>query len=82
MRPNRFSSTGDKGARAQCDRCGFYFHHRDLKKQMEWRGDALVWTGWLVDKKCLDVPDEHKRPIRLPPDPVPIKDPRLDDSAH
>ena len=36
-----------------------------------------MWTGFLVCRPCLDVPFELNRPLRLPPDPVPIKDPRV-----
>jgi hypothetical protein len=79
---NRFSSTADRGARAQCDRCGLYRYRRRLRKQMEFRGDTLAWTGLLVCGHCLDAPDQHQRPIRLPPDPVPVQDPRPDDTAH
>ena len=39
-----------------CDRTGFTFNHKDLVKQMEWRGDSLVWTGLMVGKPYLDVP--------------------------
>lgn len=59
-----------------CDYSRFVHNRRDLLKQMEWRGDALVWTGFYVGKTYLDQPNEQLRPPILPPDPVPIKDPR------
>ena len=31
-----------------CDESGFVFNHKDLIKQMEWRGNNLVWTGLMV----------------------------------
>jgi len=47
-----------------------------LKPQMEWRGDRLMPTGFKVCGRCLDVPFQLDRPIVLPPDPVPVRDPR------
>jgi len=44
---------------------------------MEWRGNALVWTGFYVGKLYVDQPNEQLRPPILPPDPVPVKEPRL-----
>lgn len=60
-----------------CDYSGFVFLRRDLVRQMEWRGSALVWTGFYVGKPYLDQPNEQNRPPILPPDPVPVRDPRL-----
>jgi len=33
-----------------CDYSGFYFSKSDLVKQYEWRGNDLVWTGFLVGR--------------------------------
>jgi hypothetical protein len=63
-------------AQAICDRCSMLYHHDALSRQMEWSGNNLTWTGFLVCRSCLDIPFELNRPLRLPPDPVPIKDPR------
>lgn len=60
-----------------CDKSGFVFLKKDLVKQMEWRGNALVWTGFLVGRPYLDTPNEQLRPPILPPDPVPVELPRL-----
>jgi len=58
---------------AICDQCGFLRNHCDLAKDMEWRGNNLVWTGFLVcQDTCLDVPYEFDRPIKMPPDPEPV----------
>lgn len=43
---------------------------------MQWRGPRLMKTGFLVDKSCLDVPQQQLRPRILPTDPVPIFNPR------
>ncbi len=59
-----------------CDYSGFYFNRKDLVKQMEWRGNALVWTGFLVGRPFADKPNEQNRPPILPPDPVPVQMPR------
>jgi hypothetical protein len=59
-----------------CDYSGFFFNHKDLHKQMEWRGNSLVWNGFLVGKPYLDIPNEQMRNPLIYPDPVPIKDPR------
>lgn len=63
-------------AMACCDRCGFLYSHPDLQWQYEWRGNQLQNTYLLVCDRCLDVPFIFNRPIILPPDPVPIRDPR------
>lgn len=59
-----------------CDYTGFVFNHKDLVKQMEWRGNGLIWTGYMVGKPYVDTPNEQLRPPILPPDPVPFKIPR------
>jgi hypothetical protein len=59
-----------------CDYTGFVFKRKDLIKQMEWRGNALVWTGFYVGRPYVDQPNEQLRPPILPPDPVPVTDPR------
>lgn len=63
-------------ARGVCDYTGFWFNRTDLVRQMEWRGNSLEWTGFYVGRPFLDVPNEQNRPPILPPDPVPIKEPR------
>lgn len=63
-------------SQAICDQCGMLYHHDALSWQYEWRGNQLMNTRFLVCRPCLDKPFELNRPIRLPPDPVPIKDPR------
>lgn len=62
---------------AICDYSGFVFNHKDLVRQMEWRGEALVWTGFMVGKPFVDQPNPQLRPDILAPDPVPFLDPRV-----
>lgn len=59
-----------------CDYTGFWFNHDDLCRQMEWRGNSLVWTGFLVGKPFLDEPNEQMRNPLIMPDPMPVMDAR------
>lgn len=59
-----------------CDYSGLPFLRKDLVKQYEWRGNALVWNGFLVGRPYVDVPNEQARPPILPPDPIPVTNPR------
>lgn len=60
-----------------CDVSGFTFYHKDLVKQMEWRGDRLVWTGFMVAPQYLDIPQEQSRPPIVHDDPRPVLNPRI-----
>lgn len=60
-----------------CDRCGFRWYHHDLRWQFDWIGNELSNLRLLVCPRCEDVPQPNgRRPVVLPPDPVPVKDPR------
>jgi hypothetical protein len=59
-----------------CDYTGFVHMRKDLVRQMEWRGNALIWTGLYVGRNYQDVPNEQNRPPILPPDPIPVLWPR------
>lgn len=59
-----------------CDRTGIAFNHYDLHKQMEWQGNRLVWTGWLVGKPFLDLPDPQNRIPLIKQDPEIVNNPR------
>lgn len=62
----------DLSAFAVCDRCGFWYNHRDLHWAYDYRGKNLQNLRILVCDRCLDTPQEQLRPIVLPPDPLPI----------
>ena len=59
--------------------CGFQYNHRDLRWEMQWRGNKIEKTGFLVCPTCWDEPNPTLRPKVLPPDPVPILNPRAGD---
>src|SRR5580658_10636420 len=61
-----------------CDYSDFAFNRADLVKQYEYRGDRLVWTGFLVASKFADKPNPQLLNPVLKPDPYPLKNPRPD----
>lgn len=63
---------------AICERCGFLYCRRDLKWDMQYAGREIRKTGFLVCPVCADIPNPTLRPVVLPPDPVPIRDPRTE----
>lgn len=62
----------------RCDQSGFLCRRADLKKQMEFRGNGLVWTGFWVHKRFLDKPNPQLLTPRVFADPYPITMPRPD----
>jgi len=64
-----------------CDRCCFWFNLNDLQFQHDWRGNKLQCLYIRVCKSCLDKPFGHYRPIITPPDPIPVRQPRIDQYA-
>jgi hypothetical protein len=63
---------------AICECCGFQYNHRDLSWNTEYRGRMIRRTGFLRCPTCVDVPNPTLRPVVLPPDPVPILNPRTE----
>lgn len=59
-----------------CDYSGFVFKKSDLVRQMQWRGNRLSWTGFLVGRPFVDEPNPQLKPPVLAPDPIPVLDPR------
>jgi len=59
-----------------CDDCGEWYNRHNLRDQYEWYGAELTDTHRRVCARCLSKPQDQLRPILLPPDPVPIIDPR------
>jgi hypothetical protein len=67
---------------AVCQRCGIWENRVNLSFQFQWRGAQLQNTYILVCEKCLDIPTEQNRAIILPPDPVPIFYPSVEDFEY
>lgn len=67
-----------EGSWAICERCCFLYRLSDLTWQFDFRGQRLENLRILVCNRCLDVPQEQFRPVVVPPDPVPTRNPRPD----
>lgn len=65
-----------------CDRCGFWVNHFKLIWQHQWQGTQLVNLNLLVCEPCLDIPQPQLKARILPPDPVPIANPRPENFAN
>jgi len=61
-----------------CDRCSFWYLRSELKWQYEWSATQLYNKRLLVCPICIDTPFQHFRAIIVPPDPVPVMNPRPD----
>ena len=59
-----------------CDRCNFTYQHRDLQFQYQYNGSGLYNTRFLVCQTCLDAPQAQLLNPILPPDPMPVLNPR------
>jgi hypothetical protein len=68
-------------AHAICDRCGFEYLRAQLSWQLEWSGVKLQNLRLLVCKTCLDIPQPALKTIIIPPDPLPVLNPRPEQSA-
>lgn len=68
-RPSAFGS---------CDRCGFLYNRRDLSEQHDWAGATLVGQNIRVCDRCLDEPNQQMKTVILPPDPMPVYQPRIE----
>lgn len=68
-------------AHGSCDRCTRQWALSKLQYQYDYRGDQLTNTRFRVCPECMDVPYQGNRPVKLPPDPVPVLDPRVEPFA-
>jgi len=60
-----------------CDRCGFTYNlARDLPWQFDFRGPRLANLRLRICRPCQDTPWEFYKPIVVPPDPLPVLNPR------
>lgn len=67
---------------AVCDNCRFWYNHHKLKWQREWQGTQIINKGFLVCDQCLDKPNPQLKSRLMPPDPVPIANPRPENYRH
>lgn len=68
-------------AQGVCDRCGFRYLLSRMQWQFDYLGNRLQNTRLIVCDRCLDVPHVMTVPVVVPPDPVPVRNPRPDDYA-
>lgn len=60
-----------------CDRCGFLYNLSELVYQKEYQGTGLIEKAIRVcQRTCLDKPAPFLKTILIPPDPIPVRDPR------
>lgn len=59
-----------------CDRCGFLYNLSKLRWQFDFAGPVLQNLRFLVCDKCYDKAQEQKKPVLLPPDPIPVANAR------
>lgn len=69
-------SSSSPSAHAICDRCSFRFNRADLSWQFQWAGVKLQNLRLLVCRTCLDKPQVQLKTIIIPPDPLPVYNPR------
>jgi hypothetical protein len=63
---------------ARCDYSGLMVRQASMKRQYEYRGTGLVWTGFMVNPKFSDVPNPQNLTPLIKADPVPIVNTRPD----
>jgi len=54
------------------DRSGFVTNLHKLRWQLQWSGNQLINTRFLVGEDNYDKPQEQLRTLILPPDPAPL----------
>ena len=59
-----------------CQRCEFTYNLVDLRPVVQWAGVKLQTYDILVCRTCFDRPNEQLRTIIIPPDPMPVFNPR------
>lgn len=63
---------------AICDFCYCQTNRSRLFPDRQYMGAQVRATGFLVCKECLDRPQPQQKAIILPPDPLPVDNPRVD----
>jgi len=67
---NNFSPLG------QCDLSRFPVQYKNLVPQMEWGGNKLYNTGFMVDKRMVPIPNPGMKTPPIFMDPEPVMNPR------
>lgn len=76
-----FVDPSNPQAFAVCDRCGFWHNRVDLQPQFIVSGPSVVNTNMAVCERCMDDLQWNLQTIVVPPDPLPIRDPRPENFA-
>ena len=78
MRPHSHYKVDPSSPRAKavCDRCGQHWQLSSLLWQAEWTGPRLQNLRIYVCPPCLDKPQINRKTFVIPPDPVPVFNPR------
>jgi len=63
---------------ARCDYSGFMVMHSSMKDQLQYRGNGLIKTGYMVDPHFLDKPNPQDLTPLIKADPVPLSNARPD----
>ena len=61
-----------------CDHTGLFFNTFDMVKQMEYRGNKLMWTGLMVGESESDKPNPQNLPFKPKKELQPIKNLRVE----
>lgn len=80
--PSRAEVNADNPAGwATCDACGFVTNHNKLSWEQQYYGPTLRNTGFLLCEGCIEKskPAPFLQTIILPPDPLPLMNPRVED---
>ncbi len=69
-------SAQNPSALAICDACSFTYNLKDLRPRQQWAGMKLQTFNQLVCPRCWDIPQIQLKTVILPPDPMPVYNPR------
>lgn len=75
-------NTDSPSAFARCDRCGFWYNHKALQFQFDYRGPRLTNLKILVCSTCYDKPQPQLKPIMTTQDPLPVVNARPEDRDY
>lgn len=80
MYHGNFRATTPAGAPSSawgiCDVCSELWDHNRLKFQWDYAGEQMINKGYMACPTCYDKPFTPGKVILIPPDPIPIQNPR------